>query len=86
MQHGDTLRRLKKIEGQVRGVTRMVEEGKYCIDIVNQVAAVKGALDKVSLMILKRHMNSCLATAIRQEEQAGEKVDEVIASIERYLK
>ncbi|MBI5574962.1 MAG: metal-sensitive transcriptional regulator [Deltaproteobacteria bacterium] len=86
MKHVDTLGRLKKIEGQVRGVTRMVEDGKYCIDIINQIAAAKGALDKVSLIILKNHMESCVATAIRQKEGAGEKIDEVIASVEKYLK
>ena len=86
MKHADALGRLRKIEGQVRGVTRMVEEGKYCIDIINQVAAVKGALDRVSLIILKNHMDSCVASAIRQKDGAGDKIDEVLASIEKYLR
>lgn len=84
--HTDTLSRLKKIEGQVRGIIRMIEEEKYCIDIVNQISAVKGGLDKVSLMILKNHMNSCLTYAIKKSDHAEEKIDEVIKTIERALK
>lgn len=84
--HDDALLRLKKIEGQVRGVIKMVEEQKYCIDIINQIAAIEGALDKVSLSILKGHIGHCVASAIKNEKQADEKIDEVVATIERYLR
>ncbi len=59
------LRRLKSIEGHVRGVSRMVEGEEYCIDIVNQIAAVQRALGKVSELVLDRHLHTCATTAIR---------------------
>ncbi len=61
----DAVKRLKNIEGHVRGITQMVENGTYCIDVIRQIQAVQAALDKVSGMILERHLNSCLITAVR---------------------
>jgi CsoR family transcriptional regulator, copper-sensing transcriptional repressor len=60
-----TLRRLKTIEGHLRGVIRMVEEDAYCIDIIRQIQAVEAALNKVSSQILENHLNSCVITAIK---------------------
>lgn len=57
--------RLKSIEGHVRGVTKMVEEGAYCIDIVNQIQAIESALHKVNAAVLDRHLHTCVTTAIR---------------------
>lgn len=68
MKHGNALQRLKNIEGHIRGVERMVEEGAYCIDIIRQLQAVEAALNKVSSLILSEHMNSCLITAVRGED------------------
>jgi DNA-binding FrmR family transcriptional regulator len=62
------LNRLKSIEGHVRGVERMVENGDYCIDIVNQILAVQRALQKVNSMVLDRHLHTCVTTAIRGDE------------------
>lgn len=64
--------RLKSIEGHVRGVQRMVEGDEYCIDIVKQTIAVQRALDKFNSVILRRHMESCVTTAIRSKD-AGER-------------
>ena len=61
----DTVRRLKSIEGHVRGIERMVEEDAYCIDVIRQIQAVQAALGKVSDLILDNHLNSCLITAVR---------------------
>lgn len=61
-------RRLKSIEGHVRGVARMSDEGAYCIDVIQQVRAVQAALDKVTELILSDHLSSCLVTAIRGED------------------
>jgi DNA-binding FrmR family transcriptional regulator len=72
MENENTLRRLKTIEGHLRGVTRMVEEGAYCIDIIRQIQAVEAALNKVSSQILENHLNSCVITAIRGDD-AGER-------------
>ncbi len=60
-----TLRRLKTIEGHLRGVIRMVEEDAYCIDVIRQIQAVESALNKVSTQILENHLNSCVTTAIQ---------------------
>lgn len=64
------LRRLKSVEGHVRGIQRMVEEGQYCIDIINQSIAVQSALDKVNALVLERHLQSCVATAIRSDDRS----------------
>jgi CsoR family transcriptional regulator, copper-sensing transcriptional repressor len=65
-----TVRRLKTIEGHVKGITRMVEQGAYCIDVIRQIQAVEAALNKVSAQILEDHLNSCVITAIRGESEA----------------
>ena len=69
MQTTDTLRRLKTIEGHLRGVIRMVEEDAYCIDVIRQIQAVEGALNKVSARILEDHLNSCVITAVQGDDQ-----------------
>lgn len=66
----NTLRRLKTIEGHLRGIIRMVEEDTYCIDVIRQIQAVDGALNKVSAQILENHLNSCVITAIQGNNKA----------------
>ena len=70
MNNENTLRRLKTIEGHLRGVIRMVEEDAYCIDVIRQIQAVEAALNKVSARILDDHLNSCVTTAIQGNNQA----------------
>lgn len=65
MDTDSTIRRLKTIEGHLRGVIRMVEEDAYCIDVIRQIQAVDAALNKVSAQILENHLNSCVITAIK---------------------
>jgi CsoR family transcriptional regulator, copper-sensing transcriptional repressor len=65
METDNTLRRLKTVEGHLRGVIRMVEEDAYCIDVIRQIQAVEAALNKVSAQILEGHLNSCVTTAIK---------------------
>jgi DNA-binding FrmR family transcriptional regulator len=67
MENDNTLRRLKTVEGHMRGVIRMVEEDAYCIDVIRQIQAIEAALNKVSAQILENHLNSCVITAIRGE-------------------
>jgi DNA-binding FrmR family transcriptional regulator len=62
------LSRLKSIEGHVRGVHRMVEENKYCIDVIKQTLAIQRALDMVNTLILGNHLNTCVATAIGSQD------------------
>ncbi|MBI5945948.1 MAG: metal-sensitive transcriptional regulator [Chloroflexi bacterium] len=69
MENDNTLRRLKTVEGHLRGVIRMVEEDSYCIDVIRQIQAVEAALNKVSSMILEDHLNSCVITAIQGDDQ-----------------
>jgi DNA-binding FrmR family transcriptional regulator len=68
MKSEETLKRLKIVEGHLRGVVRMVEEDAYCIDVIRQVQAIQAALNKVSTGILEDHLNSCVTTAIRGED------------------
>lgn len=68
MKNEDALRRLKNIEGHVRGIERMIEDGAYCIDVIHQIQAVEAALDKVSGIILDGHLHSCLITAVRGDD------------------
>ena len=65
MDNANTLRRLKIIEGHLRGVIRMVEEDKYCIDVIRQIQAIDSALSKVSTQILENHLSSCVIDAIK---------------------
>ncbi len=67
----DLVARLKSIEGHVRGVERMVQEDKYCIDIIRQTQAVQRALDKVNALLLKNHLDECAASAIRGDDAEG---------------
>jgi len=64
-----SLRRLKTIEGHLRGVIRMVEQDAYCIDVIRQIQAVEAALNKVSSQILKNHLNSCVITAVQGNDK-----------------
>ena len=66
----DIINRLRSIEGHVRGVQRMVDENAYCIDIINQNIAVQRALEKVNSLILERHLQTCVTTAIRGDSAA----------------
>lgn len=65
MDNQNTLRRLKTVEGHLRGIIKMVEDDKYCIDVIRQIQAVEAALNKVSAQILENHLNSCVTTAIQ---------------------
>lgn len=69
MENDNSLRRLKTIEGHLRGIIRMLEEDAYCIDVIRQIQAVGAALNKVSSQILENHLNSCVITAIKGDDQ-----------------
>jgi len=69
MEAENTLRRLKTVEGHLRGIIRMVEEDAYCIDVIRQIQAVEAALNKVSSRILEDHLNSCVITAIQGNDK-----------------
>ena len=83
----DVLKRLRRIEGQTRGLQRMVDDDQYCIDVLTQVSAVTKALHAVSLGLLEDHMNHCVVDAARQGEAEGRaKVDEALGAIARLVR
>jgi len=77
--------RLRRIEGQVRGLQKMVEDDRYCIDVLTQVSAVKAALESVALLLLADHAETCVADAIRAGD-GSEKVRELNGAIERLVR
>ena len=83
----DYLKRLRRIEGQVRGIARMVEEDVYCIDILTQVSAATKALQAVSLGLMEDHLGHCVVEAARESQEAGdEKVREAAEAIARLVR
>jgi CsoR family transcriptional regulator, copper-sensing transcriptional repressor len=92
MQHGydkEALKtRLHRIEGQVRGIERMVDDDRYCIDILTQVAAVRTALESLSLEVLEDHVNHCVHDALTagDEKVATTKSRELLAAVQRFAK
>ena len=91
MGHGYTasgdqlLNRLRRIEGQVRGVERMIEDGRYCIDVITQISAIQAALDKVALALLEEHAHHCIGG---DASKAGrdDLTDELMAAVGRLLR
>jgi DNA-binding FrmR family transcriptional regulator len=82
MKNQNALRRLKTVEGHIRGIERMLEEDAYCIDVIRQIQAVQSALNKINAMILEGHLNSCLITAVRgQDVDERERVLQEIADV-----
>jgi DNA-binding FrmR family transcriptional regulator len=77
--------RLSRIEGQVRGLRKMVDEDRYCIDVLTQVSAVQSALNSVALVLLRDHTEHCVAEAIRSGE-GDEKVRELSEAVERLVR
>lgn len=84
--HHDQLVALRRIEGQIRGVQKMIEEGKYCIDILNQVHAVVGSLVRVEDNILEKHLNQCVSETVNAKKGAELKLKEVMDIVRKYRK
>jgi DNA-binding FrmR family transcriptional regulator len=76
--------RLRRIEGQVRGLQRMVDEDAYCIDVLTQVSAVQTALEQVAVNVLDAHVRGCVADAVRDGDD--ERLDELMAAVRRFAK
>ena len=81
----DALLRLRKIEGQIKGIAKMVSDEKYCIDTINQITAAQRALDQVALTIMKRHVESCVSEAVK-EGKGSSKIDELMDTINKFVK
>jgi CsoR family transcriptional regulator, copper-sensing transcriptional repressor len=80
------LKRLRRIEGQVRGLQRMVDEESYCVDILTQIGSVVSASEKVGTILLKDHVEHCVRESIEKGENADEKIEELTAAVERFLR
>ncbi len=80
--------RLHRIEGQVRGIERMVSDERYCIDVLTQISAATTALDAIALKLLEGHVGSCVGTALASGDQAAaaEKTEELMAAVERFAR
>ena len=84
-KHTESLTRLRKIEGQIKGIQRMLQERRYCIDVLQQLTAARRALDGVTLQIMRGHINSCVSDAIKHEH-GEEKVEELMQTLHRFIK
>ena len=84
-ERDDIKKRLRKTGGQINGIEKMVDDGRYCVDILQQISAARAALNKVALMILESHTKSCVVTAI-QENHAEESIEELIGIISKFTK
>lgn len=82
-----TQRRLKLIKGQIAGIERMIENEKYCIDIINQLSAVRNALEKVSLLIMKRHIETCVVDSVEagDAETTNKKIEELMQTLYKFV-
>jgi DNA-binding FrmR family transcriptional regulator len=83
--HDEQLQRLSKIEGQIKGIRKMIEERRYCIDILSQFKAVHGALRQIEMGVLEKHAHHCVQEALhsKDEETIGAKVEEMIQVLSR---
>ena len=87
MKKDDLLRRLRRIEGQTRGIAQMVEEDRYCIDVLTQIAAATKALQSVAVGMFDDHLRHCVAEAVSTGgREADQKLTEATAAVERLLK
>jgi DNA-binding FrmR family transcriptional regulator len=90
MMDADTKRkaflRLRRIEGQVQGVQRMLEDDKYCVDVLMQIAAIQGALEQVSKIVMTRHIESCVVDSLRpgSERERARKIEELFRVFSRH--
>lgn len=80
----DVLVRLRKVEGQVRGLQRMVEEGRYCLDVLAQISSTVTALERAGLLLLNDHIRGCVRESL--SEGGEEKIDELVAAVDRFMR
>jgi DNA-binding FrmR family transcriptional regulator len=85
MKKDDLLSRLRRIEGQVRGLQRMVEDDKYCIDILTQLNSVSAALKAVGVGLLDDHVRHCVRESLEQQQGGDEKIEELVAAVARFV-
>lgn len=82
----EILIRLRRMEGQLKGIQRMVEEDKYCVDVLNQLSSIIAATQKVATIIMKDHIKGCVRDALTRNENSEEYVNELVSVVERFTK
>ena len=82
----EILVRLRRMEGQLKGIQRMVEEDKYCVDVLNQLSSVIGATQKVAAIILQDHIRGCVHDALGRDEHGDDYVNELVTVVERFIR
>ena len=86
--HGEQITYLRKIEGQVRGLQKMIEEERYCVDILTQLHSVIGAMKRVETEVFRKHLDGCVAGALKgaSDKERQKKIDEVVELLVRFKK
>jgi DNA-binding FrmR family transcriptional regulator len=86
--HREEIPRLKRIEGQIRGIQKMIEDERYCVDILTQLSSIQGAIKSVEVNILERHLKGCVQHSFTKgnKEDKTEKIEEVIDVLKRFRK
>lgn len=79
------LKRLNRVEGQVRGIAQMVQDDRYCVDVLTQVAAIQSALDAVALQLLEDHTRGCVADAVKAD-RGDQAIEELMAAVKRFAR
>ena len=79
------IKRLNRIAGQINGLKKMIENEEYCIDLINQTNAVRRALESVALLVMKRHIESCVTESVKAEK-GNQKIDELIKTIDKFIR
>lgn len=84
----EILSRLKKVEGQIRGVHRMVSEDAYCIDVLTQITAIISGMEKVGTRVLREHIQGCVRDALESgnEERSDDRIEELVRVVERFVR
>jgi len=80
------LLRLRRMEGQLKGIQKMVEQDKYCVDVLNQLSSIIAATQKVATIIMTDHIKGCVRDALTSGEKSEERVDELVSVVERFAK
>lgn len=82
----EILVRLRRMEGQLKGIQKMVEEDRYCVDVLNQLSSIIAATQKVATIIMKDHIKGCVRDALTRNENSDEYVNELVSVVERFAK
>lgn len=84
-ERADVKQRLKKISGQISGIDKMLDDGRYCVDIIQQLLAARAALNKAALLVIESHAKSCVVAAIK-EDRTDQSIDELMNVLKQFTK